>query len=101
MDEIIKLAPIVVAAGSLCLNIYLGWLLRNRPTKLARNEEIRTKLYEMKHKFEETSLIKVAPHYELWEYGFERLEELREGSSRCHVLLESVPEGQIRCSTTL
>lgn len=66
------------AGLSLCATLFLAYLLRNVPTSLSRKDELRTRLYELKHKLDETSLMTITPHYEMWEYGFKSLEEIRE-----------------------
>jgi hypothetical protein len=92
---VVAIVSSAIAALSLILNAYLAFLLRNRRTDVSRNDDIRTRLYNLKHKLDETSLIAVTPHYELWEFGFKSLEELREVAVRRSGLLEIAPDGRI------
>jgi hypothetical protein len=66
-----------VAACSIALNIYLAYLLRHERTPVSRDDDMRVRLFKLKLALADTRLVDVAPHYELWEYGFQSLEELR------------------------
>jgi hypothetical protein len=62
---------------------------------VAREDDIRTRLYNLKHKLDDTRLLSVVPHEELWEYGFKSLEELREVAVKCYGLLEVAPDRRV------
>jgi hypothetical protein len=84
-----------IAVTSLLVNVYQAYLIRNYRTNLARDDDVRTRLYNLKHKLDETSLVSVPPHYEVWEYGFKSLEELREVAVKCNGLLQVAPDGRV------
>lgn len=95
VTQVVSTASPVIAALSLFLNIYLAYLLRNARTNVSRNDDMRTRLYNLKHKLDETSLLTTAPHYEMWEYGFKSLEELREVAVKSYGQLEIAPDGRV------
>lgn len=93
--QLVSTASPAIAALSLFLNIYLAYLLRNARTNVSRNDDMRTRLYNLKHKLDETSLLTTAPHYEMWDYGFKSLEELREVAVKSYGQLEIAPDGRV------
>jgi hypothetical protein len=93
--ETIALAGFVVAACSLMLNAYLAYLLRNKRPTVSRNDDMRMRLFKLKLVLSDTKLIDVAPHYELWEFGFKSLEDLRTAALDCDGLLQTAPDGVV------
>jgi hypothetical protein len=71
------------------------YLLRNKRTNVSRSDDMRKRLYELKHAIDGTSLLTVPPHYEMWEYGFRSLAELREAAVRCYGQLDIAPDGSV------
>jgi hypothetical protein len=56
---------------------------------------MRVRLFKLKLALADTRLVDVAPHYELWEYGFQSLEELRTAAVDCNNLLQVAPDGVV------
>ena len=93
--ETVAIVSATIAALSLLTNIYLAYLLRNKRTNVSREDDMRTRLYNLKHKLDKTSLITATPHYELWEYGFKSLGHLREVAVKSYGQLEVAPDGRV------
>jgi hypothetical protein len=94
-EVVVAIVNAAIAAVSILVNIYQAVVIRNYRTKLARDDDVRTRLYNLKHKLDATSRVTTPPHYEMWEFGFKSLEELREVAVKCHGLLEVAPDGQV------
>src|SRR5215469_9680885 len=92
---IVAIVSASIAVLSLCLSAYLGYILRNRRTPVSRDEDMRTRLYNLKHSIESTSLLTIPPHNEMWVRGFQSLEELRDKAVTCSGQLEIAPDGQV------
>jgi hypothetical protein len=84
-----------IAVLSLCFNVYLAYLLRNKRPRLARVDELREALFAMNCEFE-VSEIKNPPfktdHYEYWTHIFHRLYTMRDASVRCSELSRAAPD---------
>lgn len=93
--ETVAMVSAAIAAGSLLLNIIVAIFGRNYRTRVARDDELRARLYDLKHRLDGTNLLTVTPHYEMWEFGFQSLEGLREAAVRCNSILEIAPFGKI------
>jgi hypothetical protein len=93
--QTVAIVSSTIAALSLLANIYLAYLLRNKRTNVSREDDMRTRLYNLKHKLDGTALITTPPHYELWEQGFKSLADLREVAVRSYGQLEIAPDGRV------
>jgi hypothetical protein len=84
-----------IAVVSILVNIYLAYSLRSYQKMVTRKENLRSHLFNLKHSLDNTSLLTVTPHYEVWECGFKSLEELRKVAVGCYVIMETAPSKEV------
>jgi hypothetical protein len=72
--------------------VYLAYRLHYRRSPISRVGELREALRAFINSCESTSLLIVAPEYELWEMGFKTLEEIRDAVVECSELYTHTPE---------
>ena len=93
LDIKVWAAPIV-AIASICVNIYLAVLLRNKRPRVSKTEEIRTSLKEMLNKLD-SRLLSEPSMQEQWDQGFLRIAEILPVCGECDRTLSSAAHGLV------
>jgi hypothetical protein len=90
-DIVASISPFI-AVLSLCFNVYLAYLLRNKRSRLVRVDEIRGALFTMACVFAKSEIMKPrfeTGQFEFWDHIFLSLYEMRDVSVKCSVLFKS------------
>ncbi len=95
-DVVASISPFIMVF-SLCFNVYLAYLLRNKRPPLARVDEIREALRDVAHQFGLTDILRSdfeTRRYRHLQHVFGRLNSMREVNVNCCQLFNNVPDGK-------